>query len=172
MGIGHRPQPRVTARALILVVVCVGAGLLARQADAQGEELIVPNFSGSSITVYSRTASGDAAPVRTVVGPATGLSTPLRAAVDSVHGEVAVTNSSRILVFAQTASGNTPPLRTIDGPATGLVAPRGVLIDIVHDEIIVADPPANAVRVFARTAAGDVVPLRTLAGALTGLNGA
>lgn len=171
MGSCRRRHRAVMAVGLMLaLVLCVEAGRPGRRAEAQGEEIFVPNWASSSITVYSRTASGNAVPVRTIAGPATGLSTPLRVSVDPVHGEVVVTNGSAVLIFSQTASGNTPPLRTLAGPATGLGFPRGVLIDILHDEILVVDPPTTSVRVFARTATGDVAPLRTLAGGLTGLS--
>lgn len=41
------------------------------------EELFVANTLAQSITVYSRTANGNIAPLRTISGPATGLNNPL-----------------------------------------------------------------------------------------------
>ena len=40
------------------------------------DELFVANVFGNSVTVYSRTASGNIAPIRTLSGGATGLSGP------------------------------------------------------------------------------------------------
>jgi hypothetical protein len=42
--------------------------------DTVNNEILVANFAGDSITVYSRTATGNAAPLRTLSGAATGLS--------------------------------------------------------------------------------------------------
>ena len=44
------------------------------------------------MTVYARTASGNAAPLRTIQGAATGLSGPISVAVDLDHDELAVAN--------------------------------------------------------------------------------
>jgi hypothetical protein len=83
------------------------------------------NFSSKSITVYGRTSSGNAAPIRTIVGAATGLSNPVGIAVDPVNNELLATNINinTITVYSRTATGNVAPLRTIGGAATALNAP-------------------------------------------------
>ena len=146
-----------------------------RAALAQ-DELFVTNGGGDSVTVYARTANGNMAPIRTISGGATGLSTPRGLAVDTVNNELAVANSlspPSITVYALTANGNVAPLRTISGAATGLsVNTVGLAVDTVNNEFFVAiGSPANSILVFARTANGNVAPLRTISGAATGLNG-
>jgi hypothetical protein len=46
-------------------------------------EIVVANFFSDAITVYSRTANGDVAPLRTIQGPATGLSGSVDVAVST-----------------------------------------------------------------------------------------
>lgn len=127
-----------------------------------------------SITVFSRTASGNVAPLRTIQGPSTGLGLARPIHVDTVNNELAVANgdTNTITVFSRTATGNVAPLRTISGAATGLSNPTGVFIDSVNNEIVVANWNAHSVTVYPRTATGNVAPLRTItagAGAATGL---
>ena len=55
-----------------LVFAALGALLVALPAVAQ-DELFVVNAGLNSVTVYSRTASGNTAPLRTLSGAATGL---------------------------------------------------------------------------------------------------
>ncbi len=145
--------------------------------DPVHDELIVANRGASlrgpsSITVYPRTATGNAAPLRTIAGPATGLSFPLSLALDLAHDELVVgeggtfdagglLNSPSIRVFPRTADGNAAPLRTIAGPATGLGAPAGLALDLAHDELVVG---SGSVRTYPRTADGDIAPLRILSG--------
>lgn len=124
-----------------------------------------------SVRVFGRMATGDAAPLRVVEGPATGLIAPAGIAVDPAQGEVFVTdrNTASVMVFARTASGDRAPLRVLAGPATGLTHPSGIAVDTTHGEIFVADSGDNTVKVFARTASGNAAPLRVLVGAWPGL---
>lgn len=82
-------------------------------------ELYVANHSAPSVTVYSPTASGDAAPVRTIVGASTELSRPYGVAVGST-GDIVVANysSSTINVYVAGADGDVAPYRNIQGAAT------------------------------------------------------
>ena len=150
----------------------LGLALMARpETAAAQDELVVTNAGNNSITVYVRTASGDVAPLRTLQGPATGLSAPEGIALDLVHDELVVANAGNhsVTVYARTASGNTAPLRTLSGAATGLSNPRGVALDLIHDELVVANS-GNVFTTYARTANGNIGPLRTLSGGATGLN--
>jgi len=128
---------------------------------------------GPSVLVFSRTANGNVAPLRTISGAATGLISPYGVAVDIVNNEVAVTNLSgnSVTVYSRTANGNVAPLRTISGAATGLNGPLGLAVDTVNNELVAATSGGNSVSVYARTANGNVAPLRTIAGAATGLSG-
>src|SRR5262249_9071569 len=82
----------------------------------------------SSVTVYPRTARGDAAPVRVIEGPKTQLNWPNGIAVDPEHGEIFVANDmdDSILVFKDTANGDVAPTRVIKGPKSLVKNPTGV----------------------------------------------
>jgi DNA-binding beta-propeller fold protein YncE len=141
--------------------------------DPVNNELIVANQGGAatSITVYARTANGNASPVRTIAGAATGLDRAQGLALDTVNGEIFVQNNgATITVYARTANGNAAPLRTLSGAATGFNNNAyGIAVDTVNNELVVADQ-INSILVFARTASGNTAPLRTISGAATGLN--
>jgi DNA-binding beta-propeller fold protein YncE len=142
------------------------AGLLAAGPAAWAQlELVVPNFTNNSVTVYARTADGDVAPLRTLVGAATGLANPNAVAVDRAHDEVIVANGGgpSITVYGRTASGNVAPLRTLSGGATVLLGPAGMALDPVNEEIFVTNFAGNVV-VHSRTASGNTPPLRVLSG--------
>ena len=134
--------------------------------DTVNDELII--LTGASVVVYSRTASGDALPVRTF---ATGLWDPQAIAIDWVNDELIVVDSAQsgsIATFPRLANGNVAPKRVIAGSATGLSYPLlGVAIDTANNELMVAH--AYRVSVFRRTAEGNVAPLRTLSGTATRL---
>jgi DNA-binding beta-propeller fold protein YncE len=139
----------------LLAGVCVWPG----HAHA---ELFVSNFGNSSVTVYSRTASGDVAPLRTLSGSATELSGPFGIGLDPDNVELFVANDApRIVAFDAGASGAIPPLRMITGTLTGLGAANdGLVVDLLNDEIVVTNANASTVRVFARTDGGDIAPKR------------
>src|ERR1051326_1506910 len=93
-------------------------------------------FVEPSITIYSRTAKDNAAPVRVIRGPKTELILPMKVYVDTVHNEVFVANSgsNSILVFNRTASGDVAPIRKIQGDDTKLKKPVGLYVDTKNDE--------------------------------------
>ena len=49
------------------------------------DELFATNFGNNSVTVYTRTANGNVAPLRTISGAATRLTQPAGLAVDTVN---------------------------------------------------------------------------------------
>lgn len=146
-------------------------------------ELVVANFAdgfGGSITVYPRTASGNAAPLRKIEGTATGLVWTVAVAVDPVADEIFVLcqgeasdddeASASIRVFPRTGVGNISPKRIIQGAKTRLgLPPAHMLLDLAHDELLVT-AFKGAVRAYARGAQGNVAPLREIKGAKTGLS--
>jgi len=149
--------------------------------DMVHQELYVSNDldSGSSVTVYPLSASGNVSPIRSLSGPTTGIEGPIGLAVDQIHDELIVASykvpfGGSISFFARTATGDAAPLRTIQGASTGFNMPLGVALDLNHDEIIVANSaymsvlPGN-ILVFARASAGDVAPIRTIDGPSTHL---
>jgi DNA-binding beta-propeller fold protein YncE len=142
-------------------------------------ELFITNFSSDSVTVYSRTATGAATPVRTI---RTDLSSPFGVIVDQLHNEVYVSNNCRgnscggffgsVEVYDLNANyPNDTPKRTISGSATSLFHCTGMALDLLRQELYVANDDSSTITVFPRTANGNVTPSRKLEGAATGLSG-
>ena len=136
--------------------------------DLVNDEIIVQD--NGKVLVFSRTASGNVAPLRTITNAGQqGVS------VDPVNNELAVTHAGamEVDVFARTASGMAMPLRAISGAMTNLDGPSHAILDAAHDELPVSNTGAPTgpfrVTVFSRTAAGNVSPLRTIEGASTQL---
>lgn len=123
-----------------------------------------------SITVYSRTSSGDTAPVRIIEGPRTRLNWPTGIAVDSGRGELYVANDAgdSILVFDATAAGDVAPRRVLKGPRTGLKNPTGVALDLQNGELWVANFGNHTATAYPLAAQGDVPPVRTIRKAPSG----
>jgi 6-phosphogluconolactonase (cycloisomerase 2 family) len=117
-----------------------------------------------SITVYPKKASGDAAPVRVIQGPATQLDWPAGMAVDSDRGELYVANDmgASVLVFSTTANGDAAPIRVLKGPKTLLKYPDGVALDLENHELWVANFGNHAATVYKLDASGDTAPLRII----------
>ncbi|MBI3939791.1 MAG: hypothetical protein HY315_03060 [Acidobacteria bacterium] len=127
-------------------------------------------FLPASITVYARTASGDAAPSRTIQGPRTRLNWPAGLYLDTVSGQLAVANSgdNTILFFDRKAGGDVAPVRSIKGPATGLANPLSLFIDTKRNEIWVTNYEDHSATVYPRTAEGNVAPIRAIRSAPKG----
>jgi len=155
--------------------------------DLANDEVIVSNTSNpgtatnASITVFSRSADGNVAPLRTIAGSSTGLNYAQMLALDPLAGEILVANAAdrasppgtpSVTVFSRTANGNVAPLRTLSGASTGLAGPIGLALDRTNDEVFVTNvsPGTPTVTVYARMASGDTAPLRTLGGPSTGFN--
>jgi hypothetical protein len=146
--------------------------------DTVNNEILVANIGSStayssSITVYSRTANGDAAPLRVPIsGVDTKLAQPIGLAKDTVRNEILVANSSSITVYSRTAIGNAAPLRALSsGELTGLQHPLGLGLDAVNNEVLVANFDSNAVTVYDQTASGNAAPLRVIEEPATELKG-
>jgi len=121
-------------------------------------------FLPPSITVYARTANGDAAPVRVIQGARTRLNLPDGITRDPVSGEIVIANTGddSVLFFAANATGDVPPTRVLRGAATQLKGPVGVSIDSKHNELWVASWDNHIAAVYPRAAQGNVAPLRVI----------
>lgn len=119
-------------------------------------------FLPPSVTVYSRTARGDAPPLRTIQGSHTRLNQPLGIIRDPVTGDIVVANTGddSVLFFAIDANGDAAPRRVIRGAATELNGPTGVAIDGGHKELWVTSWDNHMTLVFREAAEGNVKPLR------------
>jgi DNA-binding beta-propeller fold protein YncE len=120
----------------------------------------------NTISVFSRTASGAAVPLRTIQGGLTGLNFPFGVDLDLLHDEIFVANFSgnSVTVYGRTASNNAVPLRTISGGNTGLSGPSQLAVDPVNNELFVPNANGNTVTVYGRTDSNNVFPLRTITG--------
>src|SRR5262249_9534253 len=116
------------------------AGPFGLVVDTVHDELLVGNLSiagGNSVTVYSRTANGDAAPLRVIEGVDTGLNEPEGLALDAVHDELFVANATpSVTVYKRMDDGNVAPVRSITGGSTGFGARSAVAVDAMHDEVL------------------------------------
>jgi DNA-binding beta-propeller fold protein YncE len=139
----------------------------AASAERFGLEPLRPStgrFLPPSVRVFSRTATGDVAPLRVIEGPNTRLNLPQGIAVDVERDLIAVANDGgdSVLFFNRTAAGDVEPVYTLEGPATGLKNPSGIWIDTKHNELWVANWGDHSATVYSRTARGNVAPLRTI----------
>ncbi|MFI5209619.1 MAG: hypothetical protein ACHQ2E_04160 [Gemmatimonadales bacterium] len=96
---------------------------------ATDEIIVAATIFPGEIRVYPRTANRDIVsgvqalpPTRTINGPTTGLGRPVGLDVDTVAGEIIVSDlsSASVRVFPLSGSGDIAPLRVIEGAATGL----------------------------------------------------
>ncbi len=134
--------------------------------DVLADELYVPNWFSSTITVYAgaSTATGNVAPVRTISGALTTLSAPAALWLDKASDRLYVANANlgTVLVFdgASTATGNIAPTRTI---TTGS-EPYGLWLDAATDRLYVSDFSLNRIQVFdgASTLSGTPTAARTI----------
>src|SRR5580704_15802837 len=88
--------------------------------------IYVTSSSPDSVLVFAPGASGNVAPVRTISGVSTGLSTPIGIGVDS-QGSVYVANreGGSVTVYPALANGDVAPVRTLT--ASGMSAPEGIV---------------------------------------------
>ena len=94
--------------------------------DRANDEIVVANHGSSAIRVWSRTASGDVAPLRSIIGASTLLDSPRGVAFCPGTNEyvAAARNNDLLTTYSRTAVNDVPPQRTISGPATQLSSPR------------------------------------------------
>ena len=110
---------------------------------------------------FSLTASGDAAPIDSIIGSRAGLGDIVGMALDS-SGRLYVahvTDRYAISVFAASARGNVAPERVIQGNLTGIATIKNITVD--SDGTLYASS-AGWIRVFAPGATGNVAPIATL----------
>lgn len=154
-----------TANAEGSVTVTAAGGNLVATTNVQvqaANRIFVASFGTDAIRVFDRNATGNVAPIRSIVGNNTGFSGPIYAAVRD--GQLFVTNFSNdsVTVHSVNDSGNVAPLRTLSGNNTGLDNPTGIAI--LQDELYVGNQNNSSVRVFPLGASGNVAPTRVIAG--------
>jgi hypothetical protein len=129
------------------------------------------------VTEYVAGSTGDVAPVATINGSETGLSTgPFGIALDA-KGNMYVANfyGGNFVVFAAGSNGNVAPISTVSGDKTRLGFPSGVALDAKSNIYIAneAESPnrPDSVLVYAAGSNGNVAPIATISGSKTGLAG-
>lgn len=136
--------------------------------DPVHDEVVVPNPLADAVLIFRAGASGDAAPLRVIQGPHTGLVYPHAVALDVKHDEILVGGpASGISVFPHDAGGDVAPLRVIRGPKARFRYLVGMAVDPVTDLLVVSN--LDGVKIFNRTDNGDVAPRAIIAGPKTGL---
>ncbi len=141
----------------------------APEADAD-DAVEAGQFKPPSVSIYSASAKGNAAPLRTISGTKTGLDWPMGIAQEPTHDTIVVANNgdSSILIFARTASGNVAPVRTIRGSRTGIDRPIGIAVDPQNGEIWVSNWGDHSALAFDSGASGDAAPKRVIRSAPAG----
>ncbi len=129
----------------------------------------------ATVTIYAATATGNAAPVRSIGGSKTLLSGASGIAVDAVRNVYVINKTPSVTVYAAGASGNVAPTQTIVGSKTNLNNPHGIAVDGAGKIYIenTADPvsvPAS-VTVYAAGANGNAKPVQDITGSNTQLRG-
>jgi hypothetical protein len=151
-----------------LVSFLVAATLLFMVVQPVQAEIFVTTDSGNAVQVFSETASGSDAPLRTI----TGITNPRGIFVDDINGEIFVARQGgQIQVYDINADGAATPLRTITQDNSAdyhLGAFQGVHVDVANNEIFVANRNGS-VTVFNRTDSGTLAPKRSIYGASTDL---
>jgi DNA-binding beta-propeller fold protein YncE len=112
--------------------------------DPEHDEFAVANNGDNSVLVFSRTANGDAAPLRVIAGAKSGINRPMGVAIDSGNNEIWVSNFAdhTALVFDRNANGDAAPKRIIrtapaGTPSPGFGNPQTVAYDSKREEILV-----------------------------------
>ncbi len=141
-----------------------GSDIGAYELTPAESQVWVANESANRVTRYAADATGNAAPLASIEGVATGLNKPSGVAVDgSGRLYVANQNAHSITVHAPNATGNAAPLYSISGAGTGLSSPRTLVVDNAG-RLYVANAPANTVTVYGPGASGNAAPVATITG--------
>jgi hypothetical protein len=169
-------------------------GVAYRQGDnpPNDDELWVANNGNDTVTVYARITPGDAAPLYTLSGQATGLSAVCGIALYTYndgnrHDYVLVSNNIRpgtsqgsesIAIFDRNRIAtsihnvaNIPADYTIAGDQTGLNKPCGLVFDDAAKEIYVTNTGNGTVTVYDWNAlnpgSNNIAPKRTISGLIS-----
>jgi hypothetical protein len=144
--------------------------------DTVHNEMIVAT-DNSSIRVFSRTASGDAVPLRVISGSNTKINNPISIGYNPLTDELFVDSYDvggpqvpGILVFNRTDSGNVAPTRFITGSNTQFGNfTNYVTLDVPNGELFAQGDTGLGIVVFNLTDNGDVAPKRNITGPSTNI---
>lgn len=128
-------------------------------------DILVGNYgSGTShelLRAFADDANGDVAPMRSLGGVTSTLTSPVGGTFEPLEGVIYVADfwGQAVRVYPAWAEGDVAPLRVLDSPRVGQA--RSVVVDVVHDELITTNSGC-CVAEYTRTSSGDVPPLRWL----------
>jgi DNA-binding beta-propeller fold protein YncE len=115
------------------------------------ERVYVSDGGDSSIKIFDRSSNGDAAPIATIAGDRTRITSPGGIAVDPGSGVILVVNGPRLLCFEPAKFGNIPPYEDV-GFGTWLT---DVAVHADGDILAVCSHVANVVAVYGRRPGSD-----------------
>ncbi len=122
-----------------------------------------------SITVYAPDAAGDAAPVRTIAGPATHLGAPTAIAVADdgtlyvANAEVLADDLGSVTTHAASARGDSPPVKVLRGSASGIAEPKSLALGPGDTLYVGLDPSFHpSINVYRPSARSGTPVLRTI----------
>ncbi len=143
----------------LLALVALGATSIAHAGVAVG------SFANGEVRIFANGAAGNAPPVLTIGGAATGLQTPIAMAFEALRIEMYVSDRSTqtIRVFDPRRTGDRPPIRTLLLP----VRPGRVIVDALLNELTFV---ASGVYTYALDASGNAPPARVINGSATRLD--
>ncbi len=153
------------------IIVGQGTGIvspIALAVDSAGKEYVLNEEGGpvglGDVVVFASGSKGNVAPIATIGGPNTGISSPRGIALDST-GKIYVLNPSiGITVYAAGSQGDVAPIATIQN-----VPGKGIAVDS-KGQIYVADPSNNVVTIYSALSRGHPNPIATIGGPHTGLD--
>ena len=138
--------------------------ILADEGEPEASPVIPPK-----LLVFDRTANGNVAPKRVIMGPNTGMFRPRQLQLDTERDELVLADRGLAQEFGpngdgfltpetqgyigfwpRTASGDTPPTRIIRGPRSQLSGPRAVYVDMENNEIGAGDTTSHSIMVYRR----------------------
>jgi DNA-binding beta-propeller fold protein YncE len=127
-------------------------------------------FEPPSIRIFAASATGNAKPLRSIVGAKTGMNWPMGVEVDPSRDEIIVANygDNSVRFFRRSADGDVEPVRILKGDRTHIVGPVDVTVDPVRDELWVANYADHTALVFDRGASGNTAPKRIIRNAPEG----
>ncbi|GJM21450.1 MAG: hypothetical protein DHS20C15_13650 [Planctomycetota bacterium] len=136
--------------------------------DLDADEVYLTNEASSAagVNVFARTANGNSAPLRSIVGPATSFGFATGIFRDPASGDTRAADlfTGRVLRFPEGTNGNVAPSSELSSGSLSSVAG----ITLTHaKEMLVVDLFRDGLRGIHVSLSGSVVPSRDLGGAQT-----
>src|SRR5437667_6247607 len=147
-----------------------------------GDIYSVNNDTLDTLSIFSRSARGNARPDRTLHTPHGTYGIAVNEETEEIF--LTIQHDNEVVVHRKMAQGNDKPLRILEGPHVGLADPHGIGLDTKNQWMFVANygnahqnkvrgsgtfvPPS--INVYPLKASGDTAPMRRITGPKTQLN--